>query len=334
MASTKTKSQKIWKMTEEQKSHLTEMLKNAGFSNPIVINKMIQRICTSKTKTGQAIMTRWLNNRAENGVKKWMDDFLFRFRSSGISRTELIDIISSNSTLLFSKVETLYGHAKDFQDKLKSSEIDLSDKVAFDKNVFKTGLLSRSPVTLARNVKNLIKVFEKRGVSLDQERFVRRVLKECPALFMQRPSTIASNMDQTVRRLRSAGYPISKEQYAKACYSQVRLSYSTPDRICKNFESLYAFIEQEHCRLAQDVRKDIKTPENIVCKILADPAHLGSGEESLKNRWLLACQLEEERGYVATYSQINAVKKDDVQQRLSNYRCPLQRIVDNLRQRT
>lgn len=334
MASPKTKSQKIWKMTEEQKAHLTDMLKNAGFSNSAVINKMVFHICKAKTKTAQSIMTRWLNNRSENGVKKWMDDFLFRFRTSEMTRAELIEILSANPTLLFNKVDTLHGHATDFQDNLKASGIFLSDKVAFNKAVFKAGMMSRSSVTIARNVKNLIKVFEKRGVVVDHELLVRRVLKECPTLFMQRPSTIASNIDQTVGRLRSSGYPITRELYAKACYSQVRLSYAAPDRICKNFENLYAFIEHDHCRLAQDVRKDIKTPENIVRKILADPAHLTSGAETLKNRWLLACQMEEERGHAQTYCQINDVKKDEVQRRLTNYRCPFQRAIDNLRQKS
>ena len=93
------------------------MLQNAGFTTPALINKMINRICTSKTKTGQAIMTRWMDNRTENGMKKWMDDFLFAFRYSGMKRDELIEILSSNPTMFFSKVETLHTHAKKFQDK-------------------------------------------------------------------------------------------------------------------------------------------------------------------------------------------------------------------------
>ena len=334
MARTKIKSEQIWKITEDQKAHLTEMLQNAGFTNSVVINKMVNRICTAKTKTGQAIMTRWLNNRAENGMKNWMDDFLFSFRASGMSRADLIEILSANPMMFFSKVETLHKHAKEFQDTLKKADIHLSDSVAFNKMMFRTGIFARSSTTVAENIKKLIKVFEKRKVAVDCDVFVGRILKFCPTLFMQRPSTIASNIDETVHRLRRSGYPISIQQYANACYRQVRLSYRDPDTICRNFENLYAFIEQDHCRLAQDVRKDIKTPENIVRKILADPAHLGSGEEALKNRWLLACQLEEERGHAQTYCQINEIKKDELLKRLKNYRCPLQRIVDNLRQKS
>jgi len=333
MPSPKQKSQQIWKITDELKAHLTDMLQNAGFKEPALINKMINRICTSKTKTSQGIMSRWMNNRTENGMKKWMDDFLFAFRSSGMTREELIEVLSANPTMFFSKVETLHQHASKFQEKLKSEGIFLPDTVAFNKLMFQVGIFSRSSTTVARNIKNLKKVFERRGVVVDAEVFVKKALKTCPALFMQRPSTIASNIDETVKTLRRSGYPITSHQYAKVCYSQLRLSYRCPETICKNFERIYAFIEQEHCRLAVDARKDIKTPQNIVQKILADPAHLGCGEETLNNRWLLACQMEEEKGFPATYTQVTEVKSAQLQRRLTNYRCPFQRAVDALRQK-
>jgi len=333
MSSKQKTSQKIWNLTSEQRTHLTEMLKTAGFVEPATINKMIERIRTSKTDVGQAIMTRWLNNRSENGMKKWMDNLLFRLRHTEMTREKLIDVLSKQPTLFFSKPETLYENGKTLQDNLKQKGIELSDKIIFNSQMFGTGILARSPDTIAKNIENLVKIFEKRGVNLNHDDFIERVLKERNQLLMQKDATLASNIDTLARVLAGAGYPITIPQYAKACSSQLSLIYRKPQTIAANFSRVYEFLENEHCRLACDPKKDIKTPETMVTKILADPAQIGLSEDNWKTRWLLACQMRESNGKIPSYTQIMGVKKPEVVRRLTGYRCPLMRALDNIKQR-
>ena len=333
MSSNKKTSQKKWILTEEQRTHLTEMIQAAGFVGADVIDNMIERIRTSKTDTAQSIMARWLDNRSENGMQKWMDDVLFRVRHTGLTRKNLIDVLSKNPMPFFSKPETLCENGRKLKENLRKSGIVLSDKVIFNPKMFGTGILGRSPDTIARNIENLIRIFEQRGVNLDYDVFIERVLKQRNQLLMQRDTTLASNIDRLAGILANAGYPITIQRYAKACSSQISLIYRNPKTISSHFNQAYKFLENEHCLLACDPKKDIKTQNTMVEKILSDPSQLGMGEDTWGLRWLLACQMKEKKGMVPSYTQVVKVATRTLPRRLAGYRCPLQRAVDKMKQR-
>lgn len=117
-------------------------------------------------------------------------------------------------------------------------------------------LFHHSSQTLEKNVRDFVKLYENKNLTV--EKYLKACLRQ-PQLFYQSPQTIKANIINLVEKFENEN--LTEENYLKACLKQPSLFVQSADKIVANVRNLIIKFEKENLSLDSYLKACLKQPQ-------------------------------------------------------------------------